>query len=881
MFSSMASAARDPWLWPFTQDSIWNTPIGSNAVYYGQGHFGQAGFVGADIEIHSKTSASDPVRPIYTINTWNDRCAGTNPADGTITSMNIPDDFIIPDARPQYTPNNVAAFLLPNGNLFQLGPLCRDAHGGPVYGYQYPEEGPVSLQSDGRPGVHFGSRLSGFGGTVRAGDLTSSTPIRHALKLELFAQKYLYFSNSGDPTQNYRWPAYSADGYAGDCVNSSYNCYKGTDPKFVMGVLLAIPPNVTAESLGITTEPGKKVFKALQDYGGYYADDASWDGHYFSISEEELGAFEQTYGYSFDSRSGSWYDDMNKIVKALASVDNNSPTSVGGGGDRRAPLADPVFGTMDSVVPTAPSGLQLVSMTNNSAVLSWTPSTDNVKVARYEIYNGTTKIGESFTNNYANVTGLKPNTSYTLRVRAKDSSTNASTFSSTVTFTTAPGFSETFDTASTAWSLTNATIAGNKLTVDPNWLVSASAIYTGSSFTAPYRFKTDLSTQGSDYGNQAQIYFNYTDASNYYSIWFTGGDTNTIKLNKTVNGTTTTLATAYNYNLSGANAEVRLEAGSSGNAISLIATKGGSATTIFNKIADSTFSSGKIGYAASYQNFSIDNVNVTNDIGDIAAPTAPGSLTAATLAGTNKINLAWTAATDNTGVRGYYIYNDKAAIGYTSSLSYTITNPLPSRTYNLTVKAVDLAGNVSSASNSTLITTKADAYTEGFSSNATYDWTFLKAKVNNYMLQLTNFNGDARATYYNQIFGKSYTYNVALQSDGLSNSAKTRVLFNYVDANNTYYVEFGGGASNTVSLVRVLNGTATTLATYAGNYNIGAWDWPVISINYNNGNINVTANRTGTVTNLFTNISDSNIVSGQIGVGSLYNNVYADTISVK
>lgn len=389
--------------------------------------------------------------------------------------------------------------------------------------------------------------------------------------------------------------------------------------------------------------------------------------------------------------------------------------------------------------------------------------------------------------------------------------------------------------------------------------------------------KADLLTQGNDYGNKGRVFFGYTNANNTYQLEFTGGASNTVALSKIVGGTQTVLGTAYAYDFSYAGLEIRVE---SGNKITVLRTSGDTTQTIFNQVQDTTFTSGKIGFGSSYQHLEADNVNVETTVGDITPPTAPTSLQAGTPNAANDVSLSWTAATDNAAVKGYYIYVNQAPVGFTTFRSYTLKNLNPSQSYTISVKAVDTSGNVSAASNSVQVQTHVIAINENFNSNASYDWTLQNASVNNYMLQLTNFNGDARAIYYNQTVGKNYTYKVALQSDAISNYAKTRIHFNDVDSNNTYYVQLGGGATNTVELVKVKNGTSTVLATYAGSYNIGAWDWPVITVQYNAGTMNIKATRNGVDTQLFTNIADLTIPEGQVGVSNLYGNAYFDNITV-
>ncbi len=88
----------------------------------------------------------------------------------------------------------------------------------------------------------------------------------------------------------------------------------------------------------------------------------------------------------------------------------------------------------DTQAPSAPTGLQATNVQQTSATLTWSPSTDNVGVTEYEVYQGSTNIG-TVTGISANITGLTASTTYTFTVKAKDAAGNASSDAS-VTFTT-------------------------------------------------------------------------------------------------------------------------------------------------------------------------------------------------------------------------------------------------------------------------------------------------------------------------------------------------------------------------------------------------------------------------------------------------------------
>lgn len=92
-------------------------------------------------------------------------------------------------------------------------------------------------------------------------------------------------------------------------------------------------------------------------------------------------------------------------------------------------------GGSDTQAPTAPSSLSSFNVTNTSATLNWSASSDNVSVTGYRIYRNGSSIG-TVTGTSANVTGLSASTSYTFYVRAYDAAGNTSSNSNTLNVTT-------------------------------------------------------------------------------------------------------------------------------------------------------------------------------------------------------------------------------------------------------------------------------------------------------------------------------------------------------------------------------------------------------------------------------------------------------------
>ncbi|MFI8103187.1 carbohydrate binding domain-containing protein [Streptomyces sp. NPDC086023] len=89
---------------------------------------------------------------------------------------------------------------------------------------------------------------------------------------------------------------------------------------------------------------------------------------------------------------------------------------------------------------------------------------------------------------------------------------------------------------------------------------------------------------------------------------------------------------------------------------------------------------------------------------DTTPPTAPGGL-ATTGRTSSSVSLAWTAATDDTGVTGYDVYQGGTLAATTAGTSATVTGLAANTPYTFTVRARDLAGNSSPASGPLTVTT--------------------------------------------------------------------------------------------------------------------------------------------------------------------------------
>ena len=342
------SGTRDPFYQPFSSTSIWNMPIGSGAEYKaanlpstridanGTERLRQ---VSIDTEYILKTGTYDEVLTLYSYNsTWDDsRWPSPDLLGKSRGTLYWPGGYTV----AKTTGNACSAVLQPDRRtIIQLQPTCRaDSESTYITGYQ---RSGVDIYGSGEYGSHFGSGLSTIGGSIRVGELTSGEPIRHALKLNINAKEFLYY---GEDVPGYKWPADRADSYASKTDAEGNKRYGGTDPQLVMGSLLALPKDITAADLGITSEVGKKLFFTLQNYGCYITDDSNWNAYCICA---EVGVREeviQKYGEPYDMKGyeNAYAKEFVSMVSSLAIVVNNSADSIGGGGTPMQPLLPEIY----------------------------------------------------------------------------------------------------------------------------------------------------------------------------------------------------------------------------------------------------------------------------------------------------------------------------------------------------------------------------------------------------------------------------------------------------------------------------------------------------------------------------------------------------------
>jgi hypothetical protein len=175
-------------------------------------------------------------------------------------------------------------------------------------------------------------------------------------------------------------------------------------------------------------------------------------------------------------------------------------------------------------------------------------------------------------------------------------------------------------------------------------------------------------------------------------------------------------------------------------------------------------------------NYSPTNGLVVNTIADTQPPSAPVNLVASQAA-IQAIKLTWQPSTDNSGIKQYRIYYGSQSVQTGSTATtFTITGLALNANYTFTVKAEDLGGNLSAASNAS----SSNTYVSGlFYEHSTGAWVDLD-NINwtappEFSGKVTTFSISPRTQedYFNFEFdgflyintGGSYQFNIT-SSDG-------------------------------------------------------------------------------------------------------------------
>lgn len=268
------------------------------------------------------------------------------------------------------------------------------------------------------------------------------------------------------------------------------------------------------------------------------------------------------------------------------------------------------------------------------------------------------------------------------------------------------------------------------------------------------------------------------------------------------------------------------------------------------------------------------NVTVSNSGGDTTAPTV--SVTAPTAGATVSGTVAVSAnASDNIGVVGVQFKLDGVNLGAEGTTSpFTVnwdTSTASNGSHTITAVARDAAGNTTTSSavsvtvsngggGTTLISHTFTSADETSFTEVLGDWNVANAR---YQLK-TAVSGSApnnNISVHNTVISGDYTMNVLGRVKGTAGVDQFGIIFNFLNANNYYYVNFSeSNTATTHGLFKVSGGSQTQLADFS-------------SVIIDDTNYDIKVERIGTTINVYRDstlqatVTDSSFTGGQIGFG--------------
>ena len=357
--------------------------------------------------------------------------------------------------------------------------------------------------------------------------------------------------------------------------------------------------------------------------------------------------------------------------------------------------------------PTAPTGLTAQVSSNLAVDLSWKAASDDVAVTGYDIYRDGTRIDSvGSVTSYRDAT-VKPGTSYTYQVKAKDAAGNTSAFSNSVVVQTSEAFTDGFESGDLSkWSTVNGLTVSQQDVDTGSWAARASSTGAAASAQATIaspstdlyyrvRFKLESALQNNVNLLRFRTPTNGAIATAYVTSAGKLGYRNDVAGTTNTTGTVVSTGTWHELQL---HAQIADTAGK----VELY-LDGQTAVSQTEALGTTPIGKVELGDPSTGRTFDVafDNVVVnSSQVQDVSAPTAPANLTTT---GTTKdsVTLGWDPASDDVGVVGYRVYRNGTAITKVSGsdLSYTDTGLPDGTTYSYAVTAVDAVGHESPPSN--------------------------------------------------------------------------------------------------------------------------------------------------------------------------------------
>jgi chitodextrinase len=375
----------------------------------------------------------------------------------------------------------------------------------------------------------------------------------------------------------------------------------------------------------------------------------------------------------------------------------------------------------DTTAPSAPSGIRQVAATENSVMLTWTASTDNVGVVEYGLYTSGLRVASS-SDASATLSNLTCATSYLVAIDATDAAGNRSAQATTYLRTSAcpstnkppstpTGLKVTAATAtsvSLAWtaSTDDVGVGGYGLYVSgkrTGETTRTSATYSGLQCGTTYALGVDAYDTSGKRSTVAEL-----STATSPCTTTTPPPTGTATVTQTItNGSTipniANWRAVYDRNADGREDDPgKIEFRVDGQLIlteelipfgdsfdSSWPVSPGSHTFQVRALSDT----GTL-LASNTVTATVGTTTTPPPTGDTTPPSLPTNLRVTSATATSA-TVTWNAATDNVGVTGYDIYRGGTKVGSATTTSYLMNGLTCGTVYSVGIRAFDSAGNAS------------------------------------------------------------------------------------------------------------------------------------------------------------------------------------------
>ena len=373
----------------------------------------------------------------------------------------------------------------------------------------------------------------------------------------------------------------------------------------------------------------------------------------------------------------------------------------------------------DRIAPSTPTGLVATAVSVTQINLSWSPSTDNVAVTAYQVFRGGALVAS-----LGNVTtyqdgSLNANTTYAYTVQALDAAGNASAQSTPASATTAAALDTIPPTIPT-------NLLGNAISatqINLSWSPSTDnvAVANYRLYRNSVQVATLTSTTWQDTGRSPATTYTYTadavDVSGNASGLSAAVTVSTPSAPDTTPPTTPSglVATAVS------DTKINLSWGPSTDNVGVAGyrvIRNGSLLTTLASVT--TWQDNGLNAATTYT-YRVQALDAAGNVSpqsnaasattqptpDTTPPTTPTGVSATAVSAT-KINVSWSASTDNVAVAGYRLYRNGVLLASLGNVTTAQDTGLtPSTTFTYSVDAIDAAGNASGKSTNAAATTLA------------------------------------------------------------------------------------------------------------------------------------------------------------------------------